>query len=157
MRVWDTFVVDTNNFGQAVSYAADNQFEVVEGAVGGLFNSSFDRQAFQYAYSKGTLPVLVSSDLNTADHNFPTDYDQAMMVQGTVADVNGLGMDAPARAAAVPDRPSGTDQRPGGNVVPKLRHHPVRRPRSHRDARDHRLGGHRAGLGRRRPARQLRG
>ena len=96
LRVWDTFVADTNNFGQAVSYAADNQFEVVEGAVGGLFNSSFDRHAFQYAYSKGTLPVIVSSDLNTADHNFPTDYDQAMMVQGTVADVNGLGTDAPA-------------------------------------------------------------
>jgi subtilase family protein/VCBS repeat protein len=95
LRVWDTFVVDTNNFGQAVSYAADNNFEVVEGAVGGLFNSSFDRHAFQYAYSRGTLPVLVSSDLNTADHNFPTDYNQAMMVQGTVADVNGLGTEAP--------------------------------------------------------------
>jgi Subtilase family len=95
MRVWDSFVVDTNNYGQAVAYAADNGAEVVEGAVGGLFNSSFDRQAFRYAYSKGTLPVLVSSDLNTADHNFPTDYDQAMMVQGTVADVNGLGEDAP--------------------------------------------------------------
>src|SRR2546423_5786447 len=97
LRVWDTFVADTNNFGQAVSYAADNHFEVVEGAVGGLFNSSFDRRAFQYAYSKGTLPVLVSSDLNTAEHNFPTDYSQAMMVQGTVADVNGLGTEAPAQ------------------------------------------------------------
>ena len=60
------------------------------------------------------------------------------------------------RAAAVPDRPSGTDQRPGGNVVPKLGHHPVRRSRSHRHARDHRFGGHGAGVGRRRPARQLR-
>src|SRR6185436_13118783 len=29
--------------------------------------------------------------LNTADHNFPTTYDEAMMVAGTVADVQGLG------------------------------------------------------------------
>ena len=43
MRVWDTFVVDMNNFGQAVSYAADNGIQVVEGAVGGLFNSRFAR------------------------------------------------------------------------------------------------------------------
>ncbi|HMC06802.1 MAG TPA: S8 family serine peptidase, partial [Solirubrobacterales bacterium] len=93
LRVWDTFVVDTNNYGEAVAYAADNGAEIVEGAVGGLFNSSFDREVFRYAYSKGTLPVLVSSDLNTADHNFPTDYAQALMVQGTVADVNGLGQD----------------------------------------------------------------
>src|SRR5437764_6705631 len=95
MRVWDTFVVDTNNYAEAVTYAADNGAKVVEGAVGGLFNSSFARQAFAYAYSKGTLPVLVSSDLNTADHNFPTDYDQSLFVAGTVADTEGAGADLP--------------------------------------------------------------
>ncbi|MEK6276709.1 MAG: S8 family serine peptidase [Actinomycetota bacterium] len=99
MRVWDTFVVDTNNFGQAVTYAADNDFEVVEGAVGGLFNSSFDREAFAYAYENGTLPVLVSSDLNTADHNYPTNYNEALHVQGTVADAHGLGEDCPGPTA----------------------------------------------------------
>jgi hypothetical protein len=95
MRVWDTFVVDTNNYAQAVTYAADNGAKVVEGAVGGLFNSRFARQAFAYAYSKGTLPVLVSSDLNTADHNFPTDYDQSLFVAGTVADTEGAGAELP--------------------------------------------------------------
>jgi subtilase family protein/VCBS repeat protein len=95
MRVWDTFVVDTNNYAEAVTYAADNGAKVVEGAVGGLFNSRFARQAFAYAYSKGTLPVLVSSDLNTADHNFPTDYDQSLFVAGTVADTQGAGTELP--------------------------------------------------------------
>ena len=95
MRVWDTFVVDTNNYAEAVTYAADNGAKVVEGAVGGLFNSRFARQAFAYAYSKGTLPVLVSSDLNTADHNFPTDYDQSLFVAGTVADTEGAGTELP--------------------------------------------------------------
>ncbi len=95
LRVWDTFVVDTNNYAQGVLYAADNGVEIVEGAVGGLSDTSFARRALSYAYAHGTLPVLVSSDLNTADHNFPTDYPEAMMVQGIVADVNGLGENPP--------------------------------------------------------------
>ena len=72
MRVWDTFVVDTNNFAQAALYAADNDIEVVEGAVGALFNSRFARRAFEYAYQQGVFFAIVSSDLNTADHNVPT-------------------------------------------------------------------------------------
>jgi hypothetical protein len=32
LRVWDSFVVDTNNYGEAVGYAADNGAEIVEGA-----------------------------------------------------------------------------------------------------------------------------
>jgi uncharacterized repeat protein (TIGR01451 family) len=95
MRVWDTFVVDTNNFAQAVLYAADNDIEVVEGAIGGLFNSRFARSAFDYAYRHGTFLAIVSSDLNTADHNIPTLYDEAFQVQGTVADSHGLGMNCP--------------------------------------------------------------
>ena len=95
MRVWDTFVVDTNNFAQAVLYAADNDIEVVEGAVGALFNSRFARKAFEHAYQKGVFFAIVSSDLNTADHNVPTLYDEAMQVQGTVADVHGLGENPP--------------------------------------------------------------
>ena len=93
MRVWDTFVVDTNNFAQAAGYAADNGIEVVEGAVGALFNSRFARETFEYAYRRGVFFAIVSSDLNTADHNIPTVYDEAMQVQGTVADYQGLGVE----------------------------------------------------------------
>jgi hypothetical protein len=100
MRVWDTFVVDMNNFGQAVGYAADNDVEVVEGAVGGLFNSRFARRVFEYAYEKGTFLAIVSSDLNTADHNIPTVYDEAMQVQGTVSDVQGLAGGPPSEVGS---------------------------------------------------------
>ena len=93
MRVWDTFVADTNNFAQAAAYAGDNGIDVVEGAVGALFNSRFAREAFRDAYKKGTFFAIVSSDLNTANHNVPTLYDEAMQVQGTVADQHGLGTD----------------------------------------------------------------
>ncbi|MEA2422243.1 MAG: hypothetical protein QOF55_1342 [Thermoleophilaceae bacterium] len=100
MRVWDTFVVDMNNFGQAVGYAGDNGIQVVEGAVGGLFNSSFARKAFNYAYKKGTFLTIVSSDLNTADHNIPTFYDESFQVQGTVSDVQGLAGGPPAEVGS---------------------------------------------------------
>ncbi len=60
-----------------------------------LFNSRFARRAFDYAYRHGTFLAIVSSDLNTADHNIPTLYNEAMQVQGTVADVHGLGMNPP--------------------------------------------------------------
>ena len=95
MRIWDTFVADTNNLGQAAMYAADNDIEVVEAAIGGLLNTRFVRESFAYAYTHGTLPVVVSSDLNTANHNYPTNYNEALHVQGTVADVNGLGANPP--------------------------------------------------------------
>jgi Subtilase family len=100
MRVWDTFVVDMNNFGQAVGYAGDNGIQVVEGASGGLFNSRFAREAFSYAYKKGTFLTIVSSDLNTADHNIPTFYDESMQVQGTVSDVQGLAGGPPAEVGS---------------------------------------------------------
>ena len=91
LRVWDTFVTDTNTFALASTYAADNDIEVVEAALGGLANTRFAREVMRDAYGRGVFFAVVSSDLNTADHNWPTTYDEAMMVQGTVADVQGLG------------------------------------------------------------------
>ena len=63
MRVWDTFVVDTNNFAQAVLYAADNDIEVVEGAVGALFNSRFARKAFE----KQGIKILTGAKVTKLD------------------------------------------------------------------------------------------
>jgi hypothetical protein len=91
LRIWDTFVADTSNLAQAALYAADNRVEVLEAAIGGLSNPRFAREAFRVAYRKGLFLTVVSSDLNTADHNIPTVYDEAMQVQGVVADTEGLG------------------------------------------------------------------
>jgi hypothetical protein len=90
LRAWDSFVLDTNNFGQAVTYAADNGIEVIEGAVGGLYNTRFTRDAFEYAYDQGVFFAIVSSDANTAAHNYPTVLNESLMVAGVVADQHGL-------------------------------------------------------------------
>jgi hypothetical protein len=86
MRVWDTFVVDTNLFALAVVYAADNGINVVEGAVGGLLNSNFARRAFRYAERRNVALMLVSSDINSANHNYPTNYNEAIYVNGNLPD-----------------------------------------------------------------------
>jgi Subtilase family len=86
LRVWDTFVVDTNLYALATAYAADNGASVVEGAVGGLLNSNFARRMFSYADSKGVALTLVSSDINSANHNYPTNYNEAMYVSGSLPD-----------------------------------------------------------------------
>ena len=91
-------------------YAADNGIEVVEGAVGALFNSRFARETFEYAYRRGVFFAIVSSDLNTADHNIPTVYDEAMQVQGTVADHQGLGSTCRAARRTSPTATRGVDR-----------------------------------------------
>ena len=106
LRVWDTFVVDTNNFAQAVLYAADNGIEVVEGAVGGLFNSRFARARLRVRVpARASFFAIVSSDLNTADHNIPTLYDEAMQVQGTRRRRAGPRPERAAEVQRLPQRP----------------------------------------------------
>ena len=150
--VWDTFVVDTNNFAQGVLYAADNEVEVVEGAVGGLLNSRFARESFEYAYSKGTLP---RDRLLRPQHGRPQLPDQ--LRPGAARPGHGRRRQRPRRepAAAVRQllrRPAGAAadrlERSRPDLVPQLGHDPVRRARPHRDAGDDRLGGHRTGVGR---------
>jgi len=86
LRVWDTFVVDTNLYALGTVYAADNGADVVEGAVGGLINSNFARRSFTYADRKGVTLTLVSSDINSANHNYPTNYNEAIYVAGSLPD-----------------------------------------------------------------------
>src|SRR5215212_11498094 len=86
LRIWDTFVVPTDNYAMGVLYAADNGASVVEGAVGGLTNTQFARSAFRYADQKGVALTLVSSDINSANHNYPTNYNEAIYVAGAFPD-----------------------------------------------------------------------
>lgn len=86
LRVWDSFVVPIDNYATGVVYAADNGASVVEGAVGGLGNTQFARRAFSYADRKGLALMLVSSDINSANHNYPTNYNEAVYVAGSEPD-----------------------------------------------------------------------
>ncbi|MGH2957949.1 MAG: thrombospondin type 3 repeat-containing protein [Solirubrobacterales bacterium] len=86
LRVWDTFVVPIDFYAMGVVYAAQNEIEVVEGAVGGLGNTHFAREAFRFADDQGVALMLVSSDINSANHNYPTNYNEAVYVAGSLPD-----------------------------------------------------------------------
>src|SRR6184192_4484325 len=93
IRIWDTFVVDNNNFALCMLYAADNGIEVIEAAIGAVTTTEFAQAATQYAYEHGVAEMDVSSDLNTADHNSPTNFNNTIFVKGTVADAEGASTD----------------------------------------------------------------
>src|SRR4051812_13982510 len=98
MRIWDTFVSDGNTFAQAILYATDNGAKVIEGANGSLYHSAFAEQASQYAYDHGVVQTFSGDDLNTANHNYPSNYSHAMLIEGTVPDTVGLGQNCSGNA-----------------------------------------------------------
>jgi hypothetical protein len=87
LKTWDSFVQDTNYFGIGSLYAARNGANVLEGALGGLNNSGICKAAFKEAYDKwGLVLFMVSSDINSANHNFPTYLNEPVYCSGTVSD-----------------------------------------------------------------------
>jgi Subtilase family/RTX calcium-binding nonapeptide repeat (4 copies) len=94
IRVWDTFVSDGNTFGMGMVYATDNGASVIEGADGSSYHSAFAERASNYAYDHGVVQTYSGDDLNTGNHNYPANYGHAMLIEGTVPDTQGLGMDA---------------------------------------------------------------
>jgi hypothetical protein len=92
MKIWDTFVSDANTFALGMVYATDNGAKVLEGANGSLYHSAFAEAASQYAYDHGVVQTYSGNDLNTGDHNYPANYGHAMLIQGTVTDTEGLGL-----------------------------------------------------------------
>jgi hypothetical protein len=112
LRIWDTFVVPTDNWAMAAVYAADSGAAVAEGAVGGLTNTQFARSAVRYADQKGMALTLVSSDINSANHNYPTNYNEAIYVAGAYPDT------APNNTCTGPGGLPGIGEIPGVGSVP---------------------------------------
>ena len=104
LRVWDTFVVPIDNFAIATLYATENGASVVEGAVGALGNSQFARRVFEHADARGVALTLVSSDINSANHNYPTNYNEAIYVAGALPDTAPIGTcDGPGSLPGIGD------------------------------------------------------
>ena len=113
LRVWDSFVVPIDFYAMGIVYAADNGASVAEGAVGGLGNSRFARGAFRHADERGMALMMVSSDINSANHNYPTNYNEAVYVAGAFPDTAPNDTcTGPGGLPGVPDIP-GVDDLPG--------------------------------------------
>ncbi len=71
LRVGDSFIVDSNDFGQAVVYAVDNGVSVIQEALGAVNQSNLSRAAIEYAYGKGVAVIASAADENSRHHNMP--------------------------------------------------------------------------------------
>jgi Subtilase family/RTX calcium-binding nonapeptide repeat (4 copies) len=104
VRVWDSFVVPIDFFAMGTLYATENGASVVEGAVGGLGNTRFARRVFEHADEQGVALTMVSSDINSANHNYPTNYNEAIYVAGAFSDTAPFGTcDGPGSLPGIGD------------------------------------------------------
>lgn len=104
LRVWDTFVSPSDTWAAATVYLADLGVQSQEVALGMLQNTRAAKAANTYAFNKGVALMQVSSDLNTADHNYPTNYVESVYINGCVADLEGGGFGIPAQLHAARHR-----------------------------------------------------
>ena len=72
LRVGDSFVADVNRFGAAVTYATDNDVQIVQEALGTLNNSSLARQSVDYAYRHGVVVMASAADEAAQHNNWPS-------------------------------------------------------------------------------------
>ncbi len=72
LRVGDSFVADVNRFGAAVTYATDNQAQIIQEALGALNNSSLARDAVNYAYRHGVTVMASAADEAAQHNNWPS-------------------------------------------------------------------------------------
>jgi hypothetical protein len=71
LRVADSFIGEVNDFAQAVVYSVDRGAKVVQEALGTIDNSTYTRQAIDYAYRSGVPVVASAADENSRHHNVP--------------------------------------------------------------------------------------
>jgi hypothetical protein len=97
VRVGDSFVADVNSFAQGVVFSVDTGADVVQEALGTYNNSTFGRQAVEYAYRHGVPVVASAADEDSWHHNFPSAYAHTIVVNS----IRDFG--APGGAPVVPN------------------------------------------------------
>ena len=80
LRVGDSFIADSNDFGKAVIYAADNGANIVQEALGTVNQTAFSKSAIDYAYGKNVMIVASMADENSRHHNMPATANHVLTV-----------------------------------------------------------------------------
>jgi hypothetical protein len=80
LRAGESFITDVNNFAKAVIYATDNGVKVIQEALGTINNTTFARQAIDYAYAHGVMIDASMADENSRHHNMPATWNHTLPV-----------------------------------------------------------------------------
>ncbi|MEA2373945.1 MAG: hypothetical protein QOD53_408, partial [Thermoleophilaceae bacterium] len=98
-RVGDSFVADANRFAQAAMYAVDNDFQIIQEALGTLNNTRFARQAIDYAYKHGVPVIASAADEAAQHHNYVSSLPHTIVVNSVnkypTTDLNAPGGSPP--------------------------------------------------------------
>ena len=86
VRVGDSFVVDVNDFADAVVFAVDSGAKVIQEALGSINMTTFARQAIDYAYDNNTVVIASAADELSFHHNFPGTTNHTVYVHAVVHD-----------------------------------------------------------------------
>jgi MYXO-CTERM domain-containing protein len=71
VRVGDSFITDSNDFAQGVTFAVDSGASVIQEALGTLNQSRFSQAAIDYAYTHNAVVIASAADENSRHHNMP--------------------------------------------------------------------------------------
>ncbi|MBI2388927.1 MAG: S8 family serine peptidase [Deltaproteobacteria bacterium] len=86
LRVGDSFIVDVQDYAQAVTYAADNGVKVVQEALGSVNQSNLSRAAMDLAWKKGVVIIASAADENSRHHNMPATANHTLIVHAIQKD-----------------------------------------------------------------------
>jgi len=89
-RVGDSFITDATSFAKAVVYAADNNTQIVQCALGTINTNTFTQSALDYAYDKGTLVITSMADENSRHHNMPAAQNHTLPVHAIKFDASSI-------------------------------------------------------------------
>jgi len=86
LRVGDSFIVDVQDYAQAVTYATDNGAKVIQEALGSVNQSNISRKAMDNAWKKGTVIIASAADENSRHHNMPGTANHTLIVHAIQKD-----------------------------------------------------------------------
>ena len=103
VRVGDSFIADVNRFAAATTYAVDNGALVVQEALGTVNNTSFARDAVEYAYRHGVTVIASAADEAAQHNNWPSSLPHVVLVNSVTRYDEFADLDpAPAEATEQP-------------------------------------------------------
>ena len=83
IKIGGTSGIPEDAAANGIIYAADNGADIISMSWSGYFNSSLIRDAVEYAYSEGVVPVAAAGNENTDIKLYPAAYDEVIAVAAT--------------------------------------------------------------------------
>ncbi|MGZ6092694.1 MAG: FG-GAP-like repeat-containing protein [Polyangiales bacterium] len=86
LRVGDSFIVDVQDYAQAVTYGVDNGVKIIQEALGSVNQTNLSRAAMDLAWSRGVVIIASAADENSRHHNMPGNANHTLIVHAIQKD-----------------------------------------------------------------------